>query len=70
MGNVNEMERNEMENYFTKLIGKKVKVLFLDNGKTKVVIGTLKTVDDNYIVVDSIAIGTGKNFISCIPQGE
>lgn len=55
-------------NYFEELIGKKVKVLFLDNGNTKVIIGILKQVFETYIIVDSIAIGTGTNFISCIPQ--
>ena len=58
-----------MENYFSKLINTRVKVLFLDNGRTKVVEGILNEVKENYIIVDSVVIGLGSNFISCIPQG-
>jgi len=54
--------------HFSKLIGKKVKVLFLDNSRTKVISGILTQVSDTYIVVDSVAVGLGTNFISCIPQ--
>jgi hypothetical protein len=57
-----------MESYFSELLGKKVKVLFLDNGKTKVVNGILNQVFETYIIVDQVAIGLGSNFISCIPQ--
>jgi len=59
-----------MENYFSNLIGKKVKVLFVDNGKTKVVVGVLNDVFETYIVVDQVAIGLGSNFVSCIPQED
>jgi len=59
-----------MDDYFSKLKGQKVKVLFLDNGKTKVIKGTLKQVHETYIIVDTVIIGLGSNFISCIPQEE
>ncbi len=58
----------EDNNYFTKLLGRSVKVLYTDNGKTKIVIGTLQNVDTNFIVVNDVAIGLGSNFISCIPR--
>jgi hypothetical protein len=57
-----------METVFSKLIGKQVKALFLDDGKTKVVMGILNEVTENYIVVEDVIIGLGSNFISCIPQ--
>jgi len=56
-----------MENVFSKLIGKQVKALFLDNDKTKVIVGTLNDVTENYIIVEDVIIGLGSNFISCIP---
>ena len=56
-----------MELFFSKLIGTRVKVLFLDNDRTKVIIGTLNEVNDKYIVVDTVVIGLGSNFISCLP---
>ena len=52
---------------FKELLGKQVKALFLDNGKTKVIIGTLCEVDSNYIMVNDVVIGLGSSFISCIP---
>lgn len=52
------------------IIGSKVKVLFLDEGRTKVVFGTLNEVNDTYIVVDDVMIGLGANFISCLPQNR
>ena len=57
-----------METIFTKLLNKQVKVLFLDNGRTKVVEGILNEIKENYIIVDSVVIGLGSNFISCLPQ--
>ena len=52
---------------FKNLLGKQVKTLFLDNGKTKVIIGVLYEVNSNYIMVNDVVIGLGSNFISCIP---
>jgi len=57
-----------METVLSKLLGKQVKALFSDNGKTKIIIGTLNEVTENYIVVEDVVIGLGSNFISCIPQ--
>jgi len=58
-------------NHFDKLLGSPVKVLYVDDGKTKAVIGILNEVnlDNNYIVVKDVIIGLGPNFISCIPRG-
>ena len=53
---------------FLKLIGKQVKVKYLDEEKTYIVKGTLKEANDSFIVVNDIIIGLGKNFIICIPQ--
>ena len=58
----------EDKNYFTKLLGTKVKALYVDNGTTKIVIGILQEVTSNYIVVNDVIIGLGSNFISCIPK--
>jgi len=55
-------------NYFTKLLGRSVKVLYTDDGKTKIVIGVLNEVNTNFIVVNDVVIGLGSNFISCIPR--
>jgi hypothetical protein len=57
-----------METVFSKFIGQKVKACFSDEGRTKVVYGILNEVHENYIVIDSVIIGLGTNFISCIPQ--
>jgi len=54
---------------FKDLLGKQVKALFLDDGKTKVIIGILYEVNENYIIVNDVVIGLGSSFISCIPQG-
>ena len=58
---------NELLN---QLKGSKVKVLFCDEGKTKVIKGVLREVGDTYIIVDSVIIGLGNSFISCIPQND
>lgn len=50
------------------LVGKPVKVLYSDEGETRVVRGLLDGVNDNYIIVDGVVIGLGRNFISCIPK--
>jgi len=55
---------------FLKLIGKQVKVKYLDEEKTYIVKGTLEEANDSFIVVNDIVIGLGKNFIICIPQDE
>ena len=61
--------RYDMEkNYFSGLIGKRVKALYTDDNETKVVKGILEDATDNFIVVNGVVIGLGKNFISCIPQ--
>lgn len=53
---------------FSELLNKRVKVLYLDNGETRVVKGLLEEVNDSYIVVNGVVVGLGQNFISCIPQ--
>jgi len=55
-------------NYFTKLLNTRVKALYTDDGKTKIVTGILQEVNENYIVVNDVVIGLGSNFISCIPK--
>ena len=59
------------KNHFENLLGSLVKVLYVDDGKTKAVIGVLNEVnlDSNYIVVKDVIIGLGSNFISCFPRG-
>ena len=57
-----------MGNAFLKLIGKRVKVKYLDEEKTCIVKGLLEEADDSFITVNGVIIGLGKNFISCIPQ--
>jgi len=54
---------------FEDLLGLQVKALFLDSGKTKVITGVLREVNENYIIVNDVVIGLGPSFISCIPQG-
>ena len=56
-----------MEN-FEHFLNKRVKALYLDNGETRVVKGILKEVKQSYIVVDTVMIGLGSSFISCILQ--
>jgi len=58
-----------MEN-FEHFLNKRVKALYLDNGETRVVKGILKEVKQSYIVVDTVMIGLGSSFISCILQEE
>lgn len=53
---------------FSSFLNKKVKALYLDNGETRVIKGILKEVNTAYIVVDTVVIGLGSNFISCILQ--
>ena len=60
----------ETNNYFTKLLGRSVKVLYTDDGKTKIVIGILNEANTNFIVVNDVIIGVGTNFISCIPRED
>jgi len=57
-----------MENNFSNLIGKKVKAVFKDGDKTKVVMGTLNDVTGKYLLIDDAFVGLGDNFIFCIPQ--
>lgn len=47
------------------MLGREVKVRFLDEGRTKIVRGILSEVKENYIVINDILIGLGQNFISC-----
>ena len=68
MENGQDKERDEMENFLSSLIGKRVKALYSDEGTTHVVKGILQEVQEDHIVVDGVIIGRGKNFISCIPQ--
>jgi len=58
-----------MEN-FERFLNKRVKALYLDNGETRVVKGILKEVNNTYIIVDTVMIGLGSSFISCILQEE
>jgi len=58
------------KNFFYSLLGKRVKIKYLDEGNTCIVKGTLNEINDSFIVVDTVIIGLGSNFISCIPQGE
>lgn len=53
---------------FSEYLNKRVKALYLDNGETRVVKGILKEVNTTYIVVDTVMIGLGSSFISCILQ--
>jgi len=59
-------------NYFFKLLKKRVKVLYRDEDRTHVMKGILREVDPDgkFIVVNDVVIGLGDNFISCIPQRE
>ena len=59
-----------MDTEFSKLLGRRVKAVFEDDGKNKVVIGILNEVNKNYIVIDNAIIGLGDNFIFCVPQTE
>lgn len=59
-----------MENYFSKLIGKQVKAKYTDDGITCIVKGILQEVQEDFIVVNDVVIGLGKNFICCIPREE
>jgi len=56
------------KNFFYSLLSKRVKVKYLDEGTTCIVKGILNEVNDSFIVVDTVVIGLGSNFISCIPQ--
>lgn len=56
------------EELFSKLLGKQVKVVFIDDGRTKVVTGILNAVNANFVMVDDAIIGLGHNFISCMPK--
>lgn len=56
-----------MENFY-EYLNKRVKALYLDNGETRVVKGILKEVNTTYIIVDTVMIGLGSSFISCILQ--
>ena len=57
-----------MEKNFSYLLGKKVKAVFRDGEKTKVVIGILNDANSKYIVIDDVFIGLGDSFIFCVPQ--
>ena len=58
------------KNNFSKLLGRRVKVVFVDDGRTKVITGTLNVVNTNFIMVDEAIIGMGSNFISCMPKED
>jgi len=63
------MSKNNIpeKNIFKFLIGRQVKALYSDEGKSKKVIGLLKEVTDKYIIVNDVVVGLGDNFIACIP---
>ena len=56
------------KDYFSKLLGRRVKVVFIDDGRTKVITGILNVVNTNFIMVGEAIVGLGPNFISCIPK--
>lgn len=64
------MEWIGLDEVFSNLLGRRVKVVFVDDGRTKVVTGTLNFVNTNFIMVDDAIIGLGSGFISCIPREE
>ena len=65
----NEKRSDDMERKsFNSLLGKYVKVKYLDENTTCIVKGILNGVNDSYIIVNDVVIGLGSNFISCIPQ--
>lgn len=49
------------------LIGRNVKALYNDEGKSKKVVGTLKEVTNKYLIINDVVVGLGNNFIACIP---
>jgi ribosome maturation factor RimP len=55
------------EDHFSKILGRQVKVVFVDDGRTKVVTGILNVANSNLVMVDDVIIGLGPGFISCIP---
>jgi len=57
-----------MENNFSDLIGKRVKAVFKDGDKNKVVVGILNEATNKYLLIDDAIIGLGDNFIFCVPQ--
>jgi len=52
------------------LVGKQVKALYYDEGKSKKVVGTLNEANDRYLIINDVVVGLGINFIACIPIKE
>jgi hypothetical protein len=52
------------------LVGKQVKALYYDEGKSKKVVGTLKEATNQYLIINDVVVGLGVNFIACIPIKE
>jgi len=57
-------------NLLKNLVGKWVKVLYNDEGKSKRVVGPLKEATDKYLIVNDVVVGLGTSFIACIPLKE
>jgi len=53
-----------------RLVGKKVKALYSDEGMSKKVVGTVNVATERYLIVNDVVIGLGVNFIACIPVKE
>jgi hypothetical protein len=63
------MKMSENENKVLKtLVGKQVKALYYDEGKSKRVEGILVEATDRYLIVNDVVVGLGIAFIACIPQ--
>jgi hypothetical protein len=57
-------------NSFSKYLGRRVKAVFKDQDKTKVVVGILNEVNDKYLLIDNVMVGLGDNFIFCVLQQD
>lgn len=61
---------NENNVLVNQLVGKRVKVLYNDEGKSKRIVGILKDATEKYLIVNDVIVGLGPNFIACIPSKE
>ena len=57
-------------NFYSRLLGRKVKAVYVDDGNYKVVYGVLNEVHSNSLVIDEVMIGIGPHLISCKPVEE
>jgi len=65
-----EMLMNAENTVLKTLVGKQVKALYYDEGKSKKVVGTLNEANDRYLIINDVVVGLGINFIACIPIKE